>query len=167
MQLLISRGGQAVKNVESEYCTMFSEEYFSRGDLFLLEVSVMDDSTKEVVNVNVSFALIVAVVSILLCRNVYVYGMLVVWLVKPELLTIVKFVVSAVVFVFVVVLVANIAVFEVTSFVAGVTFITLLVVKSEFVVIFRSDHDSVSGCVETCVVAVNVNPGDVRSSIGR
>ena len=95
-----------------------------------------------------------------LCRNVSTYRMLVfVGVIKPGLLTIVTFVV--------VVLIANIAVFEVRSFVVAVTCITLLVVNSEFVAVVRFAHDVVSGWVETCSVDVNINPDDVRSSIGR
>ena len=95
-----------------------------------------------------------------LCRNVSTYRMLVfVGVIKPGLLTIVTFVV--------VVLIANIAVFEVRSFVVAVTCITLLVVNSELVAIVRFVHDVVSGWVETCSVDVNINPDDVRSSIGR
>lgn len=135
---------------------MFSADCFSSVDLFSLEVS-----TKAVVNVNVSFTLIIAVVSVPLCRNVSTYRMLVVvGVIKPGLLTIVTFAVVAV-------LVAAIAVFEVRSFVGAVTCINLLVVNSELVAIVRFFNDVVSGWVETCSVDVNINPDDVRSSIGR
>ena len=85
--------------------------------------------------------------------------------IKTGLLTIVMF--AVVVSVTFVVLVANIAVFEVRSFVVAVTCITLLVVNSDLVAIVRSVKDVVSGWVETCSVDVNINPDDARSSIVR
>ena len=85
--------------------------------------------------------------------------------IKTGLLTIVMF--AVVVSVTVVVLVANIAVFEVRSFVVAVTCITLLVVNSDLVAIVRFVKDVVSGWVETCSVDVNINPDDARSFIVR